>query len=117
MDVGLLGFFAGAAPGVLLALRNMGRVRRAYRHVEKLAAEEGKYFNMDLGFRDKKTFVFEPDQLIEAGDSERLKVAKLELIEQRRHLIRRHFFCFLIIAVGAIAGVVTANAIQTLASG
>lgn len=97
-----------------MILRDISILRAMYKDVSAIAAEEGKYFSLDVGFRDKLNFLIKPERIIENGDSRRLIEAKTRLISKRSYYFRRHLVGGLCMFVGAVLGVIVANVLKTL---
>ena len=105
-------FFAGALPGLIMVIRNMAWSYRLTKSVERLAREEGQWFDFSA-LETKRKILRDPDSLVTESDSAKLADAKRYALAQGRRIIKRHFLWGGVMFVGAILGAAVGYQIST----
>jgi hypothetical protein len=108
---GVFGFFLGAAPGVIMAVRNGITMQRIAARASELAKEHGEYFDFRYSLSDRANYFIRPARFVRKHDGTGVQKGKQLLLEARRPFFIRYAQSVIVTGVGAILGVLIALAI------
>ncbi|MGF6710364.1 hypothetical protein QFZ41_001328 [Luteibacter sp. W1I16] len=108
MSSGALGFFLGAAPGLMYLAKNMFGFQRELVAAQDMAREDSDLLDMHFSFALKADYLLRPGNFVRPGDGPGLRRAKLHLLSVRKKFLVRHAIGALLVAVGAFLGTLLA---------
>lgn len=105
MSAGAFGFFLGAAPGLILAIRSGIVMQRIAARASEVAKQHDEYFDFRYSFSDRANYFFRPAHFIGASDGIGVRGGKQLLLDARRHFFVRLIQSIVATGVGALLGV------------
>jgi hypothetical protein len=103
-----LGFFVGAAPGLIYLVKGMAGFQREIVAAQRMAREGGDLLDMHFSFALKADYLLRPGNFVRSTDGPGLRRAKLHLLSVRRKLLATQAIGALMVAVGAFLGTLLA---------
>lgn len=110
MDLGLLGFLVGGAPGFGYVLMTMFRVRQAQSEARKIARQHGEFLDFDSSENQSYDFLLNPRNLIKPSDGPGVRRGKNLLLAIRDKTWKRLWIGVILMTVGMPVGVLAAAA-------
>ena len=105
MDTETIGFFVGAAPGIVIILTNMWRQQTLQKQIEAIAWKDRSWEDTQFGFKQLFNLLFHPERYIAPNDSPALVEAKQALLSAQPQIRRRHWIGGGVVVIGAVIGV------------
>lgn len=110
MDLGLLGFLVGAAPGFSYVLMTMLRVRQAQAKVRNIARKNGEFLDFDASENQSYDFFLNPRNFIKPSDGPGVRRGKDRLLAIRDKMWKRLWTGVILMIVGMPVGILAAAA-------
>jgi len=109
MDVGLVGFFFGAAPGFTYVLVTMFRVRQAQRQAQEIAWQRGEFLDFDSSENQSYDFLLSPEKFIKPTDGPGVRSGKSFLLSIRDKMWKRLWVGVALTFIGMPIGIFSAS--------
>jgi len=109
MDVGLVGFFVGAAPGVTYVLITMFRVRQAQGQAREIARQHGEFLDFDSSENQSYDFLLSPEKFIKPTDGPGVRSGKSLLLSIRDKMWKRLWVGVALMFIGMPIGIFSAS--------
>jgi hypothetical protein len=110
MDLGLLGFLAGSAPGFSYVLITMFRVRQVQDEAREIARRQGEFLDFDSSENQSYDFLLNPQNFIKPADGPGVRSGKSLLLSIRGKMWKRLWIGVILMIVGMPVGILTAVA-------
>jgi len=104
MSSGALGFFLGAAPGLIYLIRNMAGFQHEIEIAQRMARESGDLLDIHFSFSLKADYLLRPRHFVRDRDSDGLRLAKRHLLSVRKKFLLGHIVGAAMVAIGALLG-------------
>jgi len=108
MDVGLVGFFVGAAPGLTYILVTMFRVRQVQGQAREIARQHGEFLDFDSSENQSYDFLLSPEKFIKPTDGPGVRSGKSLLLSIRDKMWKRLWVGVVLMFVGMPIGIFSA---------
>jgi hypothetical protein len=110
MDLGLVGFLAGGAPGFSYVLITMFRVRQVQAKAREIARQQGELLDFDSSENQSYDFLLNPQNFIKPTDGPGVRSGKNLLLSIRDKMWKRLWIGVTIMIIGMPIGILTAAA-------
>lgn len=114
MDLGLYGFFGGAAPGIAYLLLTMVRVRQTMSAARNIAQRQGEFLDFDSSENQSYDFLLSPQNFIKPTDGPGVRDGKKHLLSIRDWMWRRYWIGLILVIVGVPVGLFLATCAEYL---
>lgn len=108
------GFFLGAAPGVIYAIRNMIQVRQVFNKAQAIARAHGEFLDEYAYPSPMTDYMYRPSKFIRETDGPGLRAGKELLLAVRDRTIKRHWISAVLLVIGIPIGIVCSMGIEAL---
>jgi hypothetical protein len=108
MDVGLVGFFVGAAPGFSYVLITMFRLRQVQTQAREIARQHGEFLDFDSSENQSYDFLLSPEEFIKPTDGPGVRSGKSHLLAFRDKMWKRLWIGIALMFVGTPIGIFSA---------
>jgi hypothetical protein len=110
MDLGLVGFLAGGAPGFSYVLITMFHVRQVQAEAREIASEQGEFLDFDSSENQSYDFLLNPQNFINPADGPGVRSGKNLLLSIRDKMWRRLWIGVTLMITGMPIGILAAAA-------